>query len=55
MALEAGVDLKTVSTALGHATISTTADLYAHVTRSMLDDAAARIDGALGGEIRRRV
>ena len=32
MALEAGVDLKTVSTALGHSTISTTADLYAHVT-----------------------
>jgi len=54
MALEAGVDLKTVSTALGHTTISTTADLYAHVTRSLMDEAAARIDGTLGNAIRRR-
>lgn len=54
MALEAGVDLKTVSTALGHTTISTTADLYAHVTSSLLKDAAERIDGALGAALRRK-
>jgi integrase len=53
MALEAGVDLKTVSTALGHTTISTTADLYAHVTSSMLKDAADRIDAVLGSALRR--
>lgn len=53
MALEAGVDLKTLSTALGHTTISTTADLYAHVTSSLMKDAADRIDGALGAALRR--
>ncbi len=47
MALAAGVDLKTVSSALGHSTISTTADIYAHVTDSLMRDAADRIDVAL--------
>jgi integrase len=46
MALAAGVDLKTVSSALGHSTISTTADIYAHVTDSLMRDAADRIDRA---------
>lgn len=46
MALAAGVDLKTVSSALGHSTISTTADIYAHVTDSLMRDAADRIDEA---------
>jgi len=47
MALDAGVDLKTVSSALGHSTISTTADIYVHVTDSLMRDAADRIDGAI--------
>jgi len=47
MALDAGVDLKTVSNALGHSTISTTADIYAHVTDSLMRDAADRIDRAI--------
>lgn len=47
MALAAGVDLKTVSSALGHSTISTTADIYAHVTDSLMRDAADRIDAAV--------
>ncbi|HEX3459099.1 MAG TPA: tyrosine-type recombinase/integrase [Candidatus Baltobacteraceae bacterium] len=47
MALHAGVDLKTVSNALGHSTISTTADIYAHVTDSLMRDAADRIDGVV--------
>jgi integrase len=42
--LEAGVDLKTVSQALGHSTIRTTADTYAHVTPAMQQSAAERLD-----------
>jgi integrase len=40
--LENGVDLKTVSTAMGHSTIGITADTYAHVTQSMQQSAAER-------------
>ena len=47
MALDAGVDLKTVSNALGHSTISTTADIYVHVKDSLMRDAADRIDDAV--------
>jgi integrase len=47
LALEAGVDLKTVSNALGHSTISTTADIYAHVTDSLMRDAAEKIHDAI--------
>jgi integrase len=53
VALGAGVDLKTVSSALGHSTISTTADIYAHVTDSLMRDAAEKIDGALGRALRK--
>jgi integrase len=52
-ALEAGVDLKTVSNALGHSTIATTADVYAHVTDSLMRDAADRIDQALAPTLRK--
>ena len=38
--LAGGADLKTVSTALGHSTISVTADTYAHVSPAMLQGAA---------------
>ncbi|MFY9886125.1 MAG: tyrosine-type recombinase/integrase, partial [Candidatus Cybelea sp.] len=38
--LAGGADLKTVSTALGHSTISVTADTYAHVSPAMLHGAA---------------
>jgi len=34
--LEAGVDLTVVSRALGHSTISTTADLSSHISANML-------------------
>lgn len=34
--LAGGADLKTVSTALGHSTISVTADIYAHFSPAML-------------------
>jgi integrase len=42
--LEGGADLKTVSTALGHSTISVTADTYAHVSPAMLQTAANQLD-----------
>jgi integrase len=47
--LEDGEDLAVVSRALGHTTLTTTADIYAHVTPAMLDRAAERMDGILSG------
>ena len=44
--LIAGVHPKIVQERLGHSTISTTLDLYSHVTETMQSDAAARIDAA---------
>jgi integrase len=45
--LEAGEDLAVVSKLLGHSSLATTADVYAHLTRSMQRGAAARMDGIL--------
>jgi integrase len=42
-----GEDLAVVSRILGHSSISTTADVYAHLTRGMQDRAAQRMDGIL--------
>jgi integrase len=53
LALEAGVDLKTVSSALGHSTIKTTADVYAHVSEKMKREAAAKVDDGLGSALRK--
>ena len=39
--LEAGEELLVVSRMLGHSTISTTADIYAHITPAMLERTAA--------------
>lgn len=47
--LEDGADLADVSRALGHSTIATTADVYAHVTPAMRDRVAERMDGILTG------
>ena len=43
--LEAGEELIVVSRALGHSTISTTADVYAHVTPTTFQRSAERMDG----------
>jgi integrase len=37
---------------LGHSTVTTTLDLYSHVTATMQEDAAAKIDADLGSAIR---
>jgi integrase len=42
--LASGPDLKTVSMALFHSTISVTASVYAHVTPAMLTGAASMLD-----------
>lgn len=49
--LEAGEELLVVSRALGHSTISTTADVYANVTPAMLERTAERMDGILGRKV----
>jgi site-specific recombinase XerD len=45
--LEEGEELGVVSRILGHLDFSTTADMYAHLTRTMLGRAADRMDDAL--------
>ena len=45
--LEEGEELGVVSRVLGHSDFSTTADVYAHLTRKMLGRAADRMDAAL--------
>lgn len=49
--LEAGVHPKVAQERLGHSTITTTLDLYSHVSGTMQEDAAQRLDRALGGAI----
>jgi integrase len=46
--IESGEDLGVVSRILSHADLSTTADVYAHLTPAMLERAAARMDELLG-------
>jgi site-specific recombinase XerD len=46
--IEQGAELAVVSRLLGHATLSTRADVYAHLTRGMQQRAADRIDAVMG-------
>jgi integrase len=48
-----GVHPKIAQERLGHASITTTLDLYSHVTETMQNDAAARLDAAFQSAIRR--
>jgi integrase len=50
--LLAGVHPKVAQERLGHSTVTTTLDLYSHVTATMQEDAAAKIDAGLGSAIR---
>ena len=47
--LEAGEELAVVSRSLGHANLSTTADVYSHVTPAMRERSAARMERILAG------
>jgi integrase len=51
IALAVGTDLKTISAALGHSTISVTADIYLHSVASLETSHAARIDTTLGDAV----
>jgi hypothetical protein len=50
--LAAGIHPKIAQERLGHSTIATTLDLYSHVTDTMQDDAAAKLDTALRSAIK---
>lgn len=47
LSLQNGDDLKTVSEALGHSTIGTTANIYAHVTDAMRKESANRMESLI--------
>jgi integrase len=49
--LLAGVHPKVAQERLGHSSISTTLDLYSHVTKTMQEDAAAKLDTAFRNAI----
>ena len=49
MALEKGMDVKTLSTTIGHFSSETTIDIYSHITDTMQRQAAAKIDRQIGG------
>ena len=44
MSLEHGMDVKTLSTIIGHVSSQTTLNIYTHITGEMQENAAARID-----------
>jgi integrase len=46
--------LKVVSERLGHSSIAITADVYAHVSPAMQEDAAQKLDSAFRSGITRR-
>ena len=48
LALENGMDVKTLSAMLGHVSAMTTLDIYTHITNDMQRSAAASIDRSIG-------
>ena len=49
MALENGMDIKTLSAMIGHISAETTLNIYSHITDTMRQQAAVRIDREIGG------
>ena len=49
MALENGIDVKTVADILGHNTVETALDTYTHITSEMLNHSANTIDRKIAG------
>ncbi len=52
LALEARVDLATVSKSLGHSNVSTTADIYMHWARRSAEQTATVVEAVLAGKVR---
>ena len=48
LALQGGMDIKTLSAMLGHVSAATTLDIYTHITDDMQRQAAANIDWGIG-------
>lgn len=48
LSLQNGMDVKTLSTMLGHVSAATTLDIYTHITDDMRHTAAANIDRGIG-------
>ena len=48
MALEHGMDVKTLSAMIGHVSSATTLDIYSHITTEMEINAAQKIDKGIG-------
>lgn len=49
MALEHGMDVKTLSATIAHVSSATTLDIYSHITDTMQRQAAVHIDRKIGG------
>ena len=49
MALENGMDIKTLSAMIGHISAETPLHIYSHITDTMQQQAAVRIDREIGG------
>ena len=49
MALENGMDIKTLSAMIGHISAETTLNIYSHITDTMQRQAAVKIDREIGG------
>lgn len=49
MALENGMDIKTLSAMIGHISSETTLNIYSHITDTMQQQAAVKIDREIGG------
>ena len=48
MALQYGLDIKTLSSTMGHSSVELTLDTYSHVTDNMREEAAEKIDKTIG-------
>ena len=53
LALQAGIDIKTVQESLGHYTPAFTLEIYGHVSERMQEDAAARMEAAISAHERK--